>query len=53
MTESLLPVPALHAKTPLPVVAHARHGPRYGCAFRLDPWRFDAPFWHGQNPLSL
>jgi hypothetical protein len=46
-------VPALHAKTPLLVVANARHSPSYGFAFRLDPWRFDALFGHGQKILSL
>jgi hypothetical protein len=46
-------MPALHAKTPLLVVANARHSPSYGGAFRLDPWRFDAPFGHGQKTLSL
>jgi hypothetical protein len=45
-------MPALHAKTPLRVVANARHRPRHGCAFRLHPWRFDAPFGHGQKNLS-
>ena len=52
--ESLLSMPALHAKTPRLVVAHARHSPRYGCAMRLDPDCFDAPFGHGENfqPLS-
>jgi hypothetical protein len=39
----------LHAKTPLRAVANARHRPCYGCAFRLDPWCFDAPFGHGQK----
>jgi hypothetical protein len=34
----------LHTKAPLPAVANALHSPRYGGAFRLDPWRFDAPF---------
>eukprot|EP01035_Chromulina_nebulosa_P041714 gene41714-56474_t len=28
-------MPALHAKTPLLVVANARHSPSYGCALRL------------------
>jgi hypothetical protein len=46
-------MPALHAKTPLLVVANARHSPRYGCALRLDQQRFDAPFGHGQKTLSL
>ncbi|MCU4120753.1 hypothetical protein [Variovorax sp. N23] len=44
---------ALHAKTPRLVVANARHSPSYGCALRLDPARFDAPFEHGQKTLSL
>jgi hypothetical protein len=46
-------MPALHAKTPLLVVANARHSPRYGCALRLDQRRFDAPCGHGQKTLSL
>jgi hypothetical protein len=51
--ETLLPVPVLYTKTPLPAVANARHGPGDGCAVRLDPWRFNAPFGHGQKPPSL
>ncbi|WP_161958929.1 hypothetical protein [Acidovorax sp. ST3] len=46
-------MPALHAKKPLPIVANARHSPRYGCALRLDQRRFDAPFGLGQKTLSL
>jgi hypothetical protein len=46
-------LPALPAKTPLRVVANARHSLGYGCAFCLDPWRFDAPFGHGKKTLSL
>jgi hypothetical protein len=54
-------MPALHAKTPLPVAANARHRPQgvmqvipcYGCAFRIDPWRFDAPLGRGQKTLNL
>jgi len=46
-------MPALHATTPLLVVANARHSPRYGCALRLDQQRFGAPFGHWQKTLSL
>ncbi|WP_343735091.1 hypothetical protein [Acidovorax sp.] len=46
-------MPALHAKTPLLIVANARHSPRYGCALRLDQWCFVAPFGLGQKTLSL
>ena len=46
-------MPALHVKTPLLVVANARHSPSYGCALRLDPLRFDVPFEHWQKTLSL
>jgi hypothetical protein len=46
-------MPALHAKTPLLVVANARHSPSDGCPLRLDQRRFDAPFGHGQKILSL
>ncbi|MEI2746470.1 MAG: hypothetical protein V9G22_14085 [Ottowia sp.] len=46
-------MPALHAKTPLLVVANARHGPSHGCALRLDQRRFDAPFGQEQKTLNL
>ena len=45
--------PHLRAKTPLLVVANARHSPSYGCALRLDQLRFDAPFGLGQKTLGL
>jgi len=48
-----LPMPALHAKTPLLVVANARHGSGHGCALRLDQRRFDALFGQAQKTLSL
>lgn len=50
---SLLPVPALHAKTPLLRVANARHSTCDGCALRLDQGCFDATFGHEQKTLSL
>jgi len=46
-------MPAMHAKTPLLIVANARHSPSYGCALRLDQLRFDAPFGHWQKTPSL
>lgn len=46
-------MPALLAKTPLLVVANARHSQSYGCALRLDQGRFGAPFGHGRKPLNL
>ncbi|HRB09721.1 MAG TPA: hypothetical protein PLH47_06060, partial [Ottowia sp.] len=46
-------MPASHAKTPLLVVANARHGSTHGSALRLDQWRFAAPFRHEQKTLSL
>jgi len=39
-------MPALHATTPLLVVANARHSPSYGCALRLDQRCDGAPFGH-------
>ena len=51
--ESLSSMPALLAKTHRPVVAKPCHSPSYGCVLRLDPARFDAPFWHGRKTLSL
>jgi len=51
--ESLSTMPALHAKTPSLVVTNARHSPSYGCAFRLDRGRCDAPLKHVRKTLSL
>ena len=36
-------MPALHARTPPPVVASARHGPSNGCALRLARGCFGVP----------
>jgi hypothetical protein len=40
-------------KTPLLVVANARHSPGYGCALRLDQVRFDALLGHDRITLRL
>jgi hypothetical protein len=42
-------MPAHHPKTPLLVVANARHSPSYGCALRLDPVRFVALLGHARK----
>jgi hypothetical protein len=46
-------MPAHHAKSPLLVVANARHSTSYGCALCLDPAPFDVLLGHARNTLSL
>lgn len=46
-------MPAARAKTPLPIVANARHSPGHVRALRLDRLRFAAPFGNEQEPLGL
>jgi hypothetical protein len=42
-----------HPKTPMLVVANARHSPSHGCGLRLDQVRFGALLGHDQKTLRL
>jgi hypothetical protein len=44
---------AHHPKTPLLVVANARHSPSYRCALRLDQVRFGALLGRDQKTFGL